>query len=86
MQEIAYCPGWGDGPEDLLDECHDCQRRTEAASRAGSDPAQVGFALRLRDGSLPPQIVTLWCDAYIPPDRPDDQRLKRLAQQPEKHP
>ena len=70
---LARCPGWGDGPDDWLDECHDCQR-------LGATP-NVRMALRNRDGSLPPAIVTLWCEAYIPPDRPEDQRLRELARQ-----
>lgn len=74
---IKYCPGWGDGPEDWLEECHDCQRRSAPPSPEG--PVRVGFALCNRDGSLPPQIVTMWCDSYVPPDRPEDQRLRELA-------
>lgn len=52
--EIARCPGWGDGPEDWLEECEDCQRRTTAP------PGPNNIA--------PPQIVVFWCEAYIPPD------------------
>lgn len=64
--DYARCPGWGDGPDDWLDECHDCQRRT-------APPGEQGM--------IPPAIVTLWCELYIPPDRPEDQRLRELAKQ-----
>lgn len=60
---IARCPGFGDGPEDWLEECHDCQRRTAPGGELWS----------------PPLIVALWCEDYIPPDRPEDQRLRELA-------
>lgn len=50
---IARCPGWGDGPEDWLDECEGCQRRT-----APPGPNQIA----------PPLMVTLECESYIPPD------------------
>lgn len=82
LNDVARCPGWGDGPDDWLDECHDCQRRTAPAGEQGMIP-QARMALRKRDGSLPPQIVTLWCETYIPPDRPEDQRLRELAKQQE---
>jgi hypothetical protein len=75
--DLACCSGWGDGPEDWLEECQDCMRRTAPASEAITPVA--GFALRQRDGGLPPNIVTLWCESYIPPDRPEDQRLRELA-------
>ena len=68
MTTLAHCPGWGDGPDDWLDECHDCQRRS--APPSGD-----------HDGTLPPAIVALWCEAYIPPDRPEDRRLRELARQ-----
>lgn len=48
------------------EECHDCQRRTSAGGE---------------NHMTPPQIVTLWCEFYIPPDRPEDQRLRELAKQ-----
>jgi hypothetical protein len=64
--DIARCPGWGDGPDDWLEECHDCQRRTA--------PAGDYFM-------APPPIIALWCEAYIPPDRPEDQRLREMAAQ-----
>jgi hypothetical protein len=64
--DYARCEGWGDGPDDWLDECHDCQRRT---------------ALEGNQWMTPPPIVALWCEAYIPPDRPEDQRLRELARQ-----
>lgn len=51
--DIARCPGWGDGPEDWLEECEDCQRRT-----APPGPNNIG----------PPQIIALWCENYIGPD------------------
>jgi hypothetical protein len=76
----ARCPGWGDGPEDWLDECEDCQRRTAPPDQQAIVPTSR-FALRNRDGTLPPAIVVLWCEAYVPPDRPEDQRLRELAKQ-----
>jgi hypothetical protein len=51
--DIARCPGWGDGPENWLDECLDCQRRTAPAG-----PNNIA----------PPQIIAFWCENYIPPD------------------
>lgn len=64
--DYARCAGWGDGPEDWLEECHDCLRRTSPGGKSHMSP---------------PSIVTLWCDYYIPPDRPEDQRLRELAKQ-----
>lgn len=46
------------------DECQDCQRRTSPGGEVQIDP---------------PTIVTFWCENYIPPDRPEDQRLRELA-------
>lgn len=51
--DIARCPGWGDGPEDWLEECLDCQRRA-------APPGPNNIA--------PPQIIVLWCENYIEPD------------------
>lgn len=48
------------------EECHDCQRRTSSGGE---------------NHIAPPQIVALWCEFYIPPDRPEDQRLRELARQ-----
>jgi hypothetical protein len=62
--DIARCPGFGDGPEDWLLDCNECQRRT--APPGGQTMA-------------PPAIVTFWCESFIPPDRPEDQRLRMLA-------
>jgi hypothetical protein len=62
---IAYCPGCGDGPDDWLEECQDCQRRTAPAGEGSSN--------------LPPPIIALFCEAYIPPDRPEHRRLRELA-------
>jgi hypothetical protein len=76
--DIACCPGWGDGPEDWLDECQDCLRRTAPPALQGVTPV-ARFALRDRDGGIPPKIVVLWCESYMPPDRPEDQRLRELA-------
>jgi hypothetical protein len=73
------CPGWGDGPDDWLEECHDCQRRMEPAGYGECTTPDARFALQNRDGTLPPATVGLWCDSYIPPDRPEDQRLRELA-------
>jgi hypothetical protein len=70
--DIARCPGWGDGPEDWLDECHDCQRRTAPPGEQWMDPTV---------SALPPQIITFFCEYYISPDRPEDQRLQELAKQ-----
>lgn len=64
--DYARCAGWGDGPDGWLEECHDCQRRTSPGGE---------------NHMAPPQIVTLWCESYIPPDRPEDQRLRELAKQ-----
>lgn len=61
-QAMSRCPGWGDGPDDWLEECHDCQRRTVAGG----------------DLMMPPAIVVFWCENYEPPDRPEDQRLREL--------
>lgn len=69
--DIARCRGFGDGPEDWLDECHDCQRRT--APWGGLPGGGRHMA--------PPPIVALWCESYIPPDRPEDQRLRELARE-----
>jgi hypothetical protein len=44
-----------------------------------SHTPEARFALRNRDGTLPPAIVGLWCDSYIPSDRLEDQRLRELA-------
>ena len=64
--DYARCAGWGDGPDDWLDECHDCQRRTDPAGQQHMKP---------------PSIVTFWCESYIPPNRHEDQRLRDLAMQ-----
>lgn len=74
---LQHCPGWGDRSEDWLDECHDCQHRMAPAEESHTPEAR--FALRNRDGTLPPAIVGLWCDSYIPSDRLEDQRLRELA-------
>lgn len=66
LHDIARCPGWGDGPEDWLMECNDCQRRT----------APPGW-----QSMQPPQIITFWCEDYIPPDPPEVLRLRQLAQE-----
>lgn len=68
--DYARCPGWGDGPDDWLDECADCQRRTAPAGGAEIKP---------------PTIITLWGEDYIPPDRPEDQRLRELARRQINH-
>jgi hypothetical protein len=54
----ARCPGWGDGPEDWLDECFDCQRRTNPG---------INSELDLLPSALPPPIITFCCEYYIPP-------------------
>jgi hypothetical protein len=64
--DYARCRGWGDGPEEWLDECHDCQRRTAPPGEQGMEP---------------PQIITFFCEYYIPPDRVEDQRLRELGRQ-----
>lgn len=70
-QDLAWCPGWGEGLDDWLEECHDCQRRV-------ADGGEMRVADGGEMGSRPP-IVALWCEDYVPPDRPDDQRLRELA-------
>jgi len=45
------------------DECAECQRRTLPGGRTRIQP---------------PPIVALWCENYRPPDRPEDQRLRKL--------
>jgi hypothetical protein len=77
---LDRCPGWGDGPDDWLNECEDCQRRTAPPDHQAIVPTSR-FALRNRNGTLPPAIVVLWCEAYVPPERPEDQRLRELARQ-----
>jgi hypothetical protein len=62
---LPHCPGWGDGPDDWLEECHDCQRRTAAGPET----------------LPPPLIITLWCENYVPPDPPENQRLRELAKE-----
>lgn len=64
LNDMARCPGWGGGPDDWLDECHDCLRR-QASS--GEQTMQ------------PPPIVVFVCEAYIEPDSPENQRLRELA-------
>lgn len=64
--DYARCPGWSDDPVDWLDECQDCQRRTASAGD---------------QWMTPPTFVVLWCEAYIPPDRPEDKHLRELAKQ-----
>lgn len=65
-QDIARCAGWGAGPDDWLPECEDCQRRTSPGGQLHMEP---------------PPTVTFFCEHYIPPDRPEDQRLRELAKQ-----
>jgi hypothetical protein len=48
--DYARCSGWGDGPEDWLDECHDCQRRTAPGGE---------------QHMAPPEAITFVCDYYI---------------------
>lgn len=55
--DVARCAGFGDGPEDWLDECHDCQRRTDKG--AGDWISYM----------KPPKIIALWCEYLIPQDR-----------------
>lgn len=66
LNDYPRCAGWGNGPEDWLEECHDCQRRT--APPGGQQ-------------HHPPPIVAFFCEDYIPPDRPEDQQLRQLARQ-----
>ena len=49
---LPHCPGWGDGPDDWLEECHDCQRRTAAGPET----------------LPPPPIIVFECPNYVPPD------------------
>jgi hypothetical protein len=53
LNDYPRCAGWGDGPEDWLEECHDCQRRT--APPGGQQ-------------HHPPPIIAFWCEDYIPPE------------------
>ncbi len=50
---IDRCLGFGDDPEDWLDECHTCQRRT-------SPGGQVFMK--------PPAIIAFFCEFVIPED------------------
>lgn len=63
---VARCAGFGDGPDDWLDECHACQRRTAPGGE---------WMMK------PPAIVAFQCEYLIEPDRPEDQRLRELAKQ-----
>jgi hypothetical protein len=48
---IERCRGFGDGPEDWLEECETCQRRTAAGG---------GVFMQ------PPPILTFFCEFNIP--------------------
>lgn len=50
--DIARCPGFGDGPEDWLEECGTCQRRTAPGGEVHMQP---------------PTIITFSCEYHIPP-------------------
>jgi hypothetical protein len=56
---IDRCRGFGDDPEDWLDECHTCQRRT-------SPGGQVFMK--------PPAIIAFFCEFVIPEDINDSIR------------
>jgi hypothetical protein len=49
--DYARCRGFGKGPEDWLDECHTCQRRTAAGGEMFMKP---------------PSIITFVCEFFIP--------------------
>lgn len=51
--DIDRCAGFGDGPEDWLDECKTCQRRTAAGGDVFMEP---------------PSIITFFCEFVIPGD------------------
>jgi hypothetical protein len=69
--DIARCAGFGPTPDQWLDECHDCQRRTAPGGEVHMEP---------------PAIIVFFCEYCIPPDRPEDQRLRELAAQLEVKP
>lgn len=48
---IARCRGFGDGPDDWLEECHTCQRRTAPGGERNMEP---------------PKIITFFCEYWIP--------------------
>jgi hypothetical protein len=62
---IDRCRGFGDGPEDWLDECHACQRRTS--------PGGLYFM-------KPPAIIAFFCEFIIPEDTNDSIRLAAARQ------
>ena len=74
---MARCPGWGDGPEDWLTDCLDCQRRTAPPVPQQITPT-ARMALSNRDGSPP---AVLWCEDYLSPDNLVVQRLQELVKQ-----
>jgi hypothetical protein len=51
--DVDRCIGFGPTPEDWLEECHTCQRRTAAG---GGQFMQ------------PPTIITFFCEFVIPGD------------------
>jgi len=52
MTTLPHCPGWGDGPDDWLEECHDCQRKT-ADGETQPPPAIIVFE---RENYVPPGL------------------------------
>lgn len=55
LADIARCRRFGDGPEDWLDECFTCQRRTASGGELHTEP---------------PTIITFVCEFFIPGDQP----------------
>ena len=55
---IERCRGFGDGPEDWLDECKTCQRRTAAW---GGLPGGGVFM-------EPPPVIGFFCEFFISGD------------------
>lgn len=51
--DIARCRGFGDGPEEWLEECLTCQRRTAPGGEVHMQP---------------PLIIAFFCEYYIPED------------------
>ena len=51
--DIARCRGFGPTPEDWLEECKTCQRRTAAGGAVFMEP---------------PKIIAFFCEFVIPGD------------------
>lgn len=56
--DVDRCRGFGPTPEDWLEECHTCQRRTSPwAGLPGGEQFMQ-----------PPTIITFFCEFVIPGD------------------